>query len=227
MRLATQKRQKVELSPSPQNSNAASSGSSPIVETSSPTSSSSWSPNTPASSPNTSVEESSPEQKEQGSSSPLVTGHTGTPGKAALSTPQAEGEKQVFLSLPSTPLSRPSTQLRRDVNKSSASREMQPRCVQLCATAVCRGRRRNHFLHCHPQVLQTPPNSANHRFLPPMHDRRTRGYKNLRFQPKNVPHPLSYLRALGPLPSRRPSSTGQPSGKTPFGLRHKGQSPHN
>ncbi|KAL3250398.1 hypothetical protein MRX96_055520 [Rhipicephalus microplus] len=60
-----------ELSPSPQKSDAASSGSSPITETSSPTSSSSWSHNTLASSPNTSVEESSPEQKEQGSSSPF------------------------------------------------------------------------------------------------------------------------------------------------------------
>ncbi|KAH8027543.1 hypothetical protein HPB51_007093 [Rhipicephalus microplus] len=116
-----------ELSLSPQKSDAASSDSSAITETSSPTSSSSWSHNTPAPCPNTSVEEGSPEQKELGSSSPLVTDDTGTPGKAALTTPQAEGEKQVFLSVPTTPLSRPSTQLYRYVNKSSASQETQPR----------------------------------------------------------------------------------------------------
>ncbi|KAH8038146.1 hypothetical protein HPB51_023280 [Rhipicephalus microplus] len=52
-----------ELSPSPQKSGAASSGSSPITEMSSPTSSSPYSHNTLASSPNTSVEGSSPEQE--------------------------------------------------------------------------------------------------------------------------------------------------------------------
>ncbi|KAH8027435.1 hypothetical protein HPB51_005579 [Rhipicephalus microplus] len=90
-----------ELSFSPHKSDGASSGSSLITETSSLTSSSSWSHNTLASSPNVSVEESSPEQKEQGSSSPLVTDDIGTPGKAALFTPQAEGEKQGFLSVSS------------------------------------------------------------------------------------------------------------------------------
>ncbi|KAL3223343.1 hypothetical protein MRX96_049816 [Rhipicephalus microplus] len=77
-----------ELSPSSEKSEAASSGASFFTATSFPTSFSSWSHNTLASSPDTSVEESSPEQKEQGSSSPLVTDYTGTPEKAALSTPQ-------------------------------------------------------------------------------------------------------------------------------------------
>ncbi|KAH8022382.1 hypothetical protein HPB51_023669 [Rhipicephalus microplus] len=129
-----------ELSSSPQKSNTASSGSSAITETSSPTSSSSWSHNTLAPSPNTPVEESSPEQKEQGSSSLLVNDHTGTPGKAALSTPPDEGEKQVFLPVPTTPLSRPSTQLRRRDEKRtqriSRNAPAPPCSQQLCAGAA-------------------------------------------------------------------------------------------
>ncbi|KAH8025779.1 hypothetical protein HPB51_011457 [Rhipicephalus microplus] len=179
------KKTECELSPSPQKSDAASSGSSPITETSSPTSSSSWSHNTPTSSLNTFIEESSPEQKEQGSSSPLVTDDRGTSGKAALSTPQAEGEKQVFLLVPSTPLSRPSNQLCRDVNKSSASRETQSR--PLARNSCVLGPPRNHFLHCHPQGLQMALNSANHRFLPPTHGRRTRNTKTRGFNPKIYP----------------------------------------
>lgn len=162
-----------ELSPSPQESDAASGGSSTDT-TSSPTSSSSWSHNTPASSPNTSVEESSPEHKEQLSASPLETDDTGTPGKAALSTQQAEGEKQVSLTLPTTPLSRASTQPSRDVN---CSQETQPRplarnsCVlgppeeqfpSLPSTGAPSGTKL-----CEPQVPITNPWQKNQRIQKP------------------------------------------------------------